>query len=644
MSVHKDDTMPATADDEFAALMAASSLRAPRVRALDETIPDDAQRQLHAAAVADPTSSTHCGNVGEPDEELAVSGDSDDGERTRFDDALVYQAMAGRLLAWLGFSARGHWRTAHALLDLSGSGRPMRGSRPEDVILTAHAMRSLLCTQTPSKTALSPLIDRRLRDLRSVGWHITAHAPRCAFGTSQAHVALALLQATTAPEPTARAAYLFADHDSARTLAEEASELEPQWALTLSGELADSGAVTAQECGWTLLAQHRDHPLAAHAARIRLSRLVQAWQQEVDLDAALVVCQHAARMWDAGKANNSFSTVTHSVSRSGGTSTGEKRGLAPAGLTDLLYSPQPAPLRGLLQWPNGGKDSRPWEEHVDLPPHDAAHWLLSDLAARPPAAHVTGLPFTAGQTALAGMPRPGADAQPNTAMDPACLLVAADLAVDLNPAHRQAIPAQPPPLPDLDAYAPRPGASLLLPRKATDLTADYRQEDGQTVAIEAAGQPRLWSRKDSDGHQQLARIWMRLHRTEQDKGQRLAVRLVYRTADPYAVTAVFNHGTDEETEWLFARELLVDGLHESVGIGDVIVWPSADEASGRQRVFIRLRSPEGTALLSAAREDIEAFLDASHPLAQGSAKTLGTCALDGRERELADIIWPRPRD
>jgi hypothetical protein len=640
MSVHKDDTMPATADDEFAALMAASSLRAPRVRALDETIPDDAQRQLHAAAVADPTPSTHCGNADELNEEPSGAGDSDEGERTRFDDALVHQAMAGKLLAVLGFPARGRWRTTHALLDLSG----MRGSRPEDVILTAHAMRSLLCTQTPSKTALRPLIDRRLRDLRSVGWHVTAPAPRCAFGASHAHVAFALLQATTPSAPTAPAAYLIAHHAGARPLAGEVSEPKHQWALTLSGELADSGAVTAQECGCHLWAQHRDHPLAAHTALSRLSRLFRAWQRETDLDPALAVCQRAARMWDAGKAINSFSTVTHSVSRSGGTSTGEHSGLVPAGLTDLLYPPQPAPLRGLLQWPNGRKDPRPWEEHVGLSSHDAAHWLLSDLAVRPPATHVTGVPFAAGQTALEGMPRPGSDAQPDTAVDQACLLVAADLAVDLDPAHRQAIPAQPPPLPDLDAYAPRPGASLLLPRKAADLAADYRQEDGQTVAIEAADQPRLWSRKDTDGHEQLARLWMRLHRTEQDKGQRLAVRLVYRTADPYAVTAVFNHGTDEETEWLFSRELLVDGLHESVGIGDVIVWPSADEASGRQRVFIRLRSPEGTALLSAAREDIEAFLDASQPLTQSPAKTLGTCALDAWERELADIIWPGPGD
>ncbi|MFF7369807.1 SsgA family sporulation/cell division regulator [Streptomyces tricolor] len=601
------------------------------MRALDETIPDDAQRQLHAAAVADPTTSTHCGNAGEPNEEPSGAGDSDEGERTRFDDALVYQAMAGKFVAVLGFPARGRWRTAHALLDLSG----MRDSRPEDVILTAHAMRSLLCTQTPSKTALRPLIDRRLRDLRSVGWHVTAPAPRCAFGASQAYVALALLQATTPPEPTAPAAYLIAHHAGARTLTGRASKPDPQWALALSGDPADSAAVTAQECGWTLLAQHRDHPLAAHAARSRLSSLFQAWQRGADLDPVLAVCQRAAGMWDAGKAINSFSTVTHSVSRSGG-----RRQLAPAGLIDLLYSPRPAPLGGLLQLPNGGEDPRPWEEHLGLSLHDAAHWHLSDLAVRSPAANVTGVPFAAVQTALVGMPRPEADAQPDTVVDQACLLVATDLAVDLDPAHRQAIPAQPPPLPDLDAYAPRPGASLLLPREATGLTAGYRQEDGETAAIEAVGQPRLWRRKDADGHQQLARLWMRLHHTEQDKGQRLAVRLVYRAADPYAVTAVFNHGTDDETEWLFARELLVGGLHESAGIGDVIVWPSVDEASGRQRVFIRLRSPEGTALLSAAREDIEAFLDASHPLTQSLAMTMGTCALDAWERELADIIWP----
>nr|WP_329078106.1 SsgA family sporulation/cell division regulator [[Kitasatospora] papulosa] len=135
---------------------------------------------------------------------------------------------------------------------------------------------------------------------------------------------------------------------------------------------------------------------------------------------------------------------------------------------------------------------------------------------------------------------------------------------------------------------------------------------------------------------------MRQHRTEDDRGERILTQLVYRTKDPYAVTAVFYSGTEEELEWTFARELLDDGLHSSVGLGDVIVWPGPEETGDTQRIFIRLRPPGSTALLSLDREDALEFLEATHPLPQNPSATARTAILATWEQELRDLTCPSP--
>ncbi|MBJ6636738.1 SsgA family sporulation/cell division regulator, partial [Streptomyces sp. DHE7-1] len=58
------------------------------------------------------------------------------------------------------------------------------------------------------------------------------------------------------------------------------------------------------------------------------------------------------------------------------------------------------------------------------------------------------------------------------------------------------------------------------------------------------------------------------------------------------------------------RDLLKDGLQKEAGLGDVIVWPEK-EPRQQARVFIRLTSPEGKALLSAAEHDVRAFVEAA---------------------------------
>ena len=82
--------------------------------------------------------------------------------------------------------------------------------------------------------------------------------------------------------------------------------------------------------------------------------------------------------------------------------------------------------------------------------------------------------------------------------------------------------------------------------------------------------------------------------------------LRYDSADPYAVHASFHTGGNETVDWVFARDLLAEGLRRPTGCGDVRVWPSRNRGQGI--VCIALSSPEGEALLEAPARALESFL------------------------------------
>lgn len=86
----------------------------------------------------------------------------------------------------------------------------------------------------------------------------------------------------------------------------------------------------------------------------------------------------------------------------------------------------------------------------------------------------------------------------------------------------------------------------------------------------------------------------------------LPVTMHYSAADPYAVQASFA-GEGVAVEWVFARDLLLDGLRRPCGDGDVRVWPS--RAGSGDQVLIALSSPDGHAVLEADAGDLRAFLD-----------------------------------
>jgi len=90
----------------------------------------------------------------------------------------------------------------------------------------------------------------------------------------------------------------------------------------------------------------------------------------------------------------------------------------------------------------------------------------------------------------------------------------------------------------------------------------------------------------------------------------LMASLYYSADDPFAIRIVFQVGTDEAVEWIFARDLLAVGMEGPAGAGDVQVWP-ADE-HGHELLNIALSSPCGEAHFEARRSSVAAFLNRTY--------------------------------
>jgi hypothetical protein len=87
----------------------------------------------------------------------------------------------------------------------------------------------------------------------------------------------------------------------------------------------------------------------------------------------------------------------------------------------------------------------------------------------------------------------------------------------------------------------------------------------------------------------------------------LETELSYDPADPLAVSAIFSTVAGR-VRWTFGRDLLIEGLIEPVGDGDVHVWPCVDN-DGNSVVIIELCSPDGEALVQGRTGDITAFVE-----------------------------------
>jgi hypothetical protein len=81
--------------------------------------------------------------------------------------------------------------------------------------------------------------------------------------------------------------------------------------------------------------------------------------------------------------------------------------------------------------------------------------------------------------------------------------------------------------------------------------------------------------------------------------------LSYKSTDPYAVRLTFRVD-DYRMDWVFARALLIAGLLEPVGIGDVEVGPCRHD--GVDTVQITVKDHHVLATLEAPTRMITAFL------------------------------------
>ena len=94
-----------------------------------------------------------------------------------------------------------------------------------------------------------------------------------------------------------------------------------------------------------------------------------------------------------------------------------------------------------------------------------------------------------------------------------------------------------------------------------------------------------------------------------DGPQWIAVTLTFDPVDPWAVTLSLYAGP-APVRWTFARDLLVEGLHEPTGEGDVLILPGVDD-DGRAVVEVELRSPDGVLLGQLPTREVSSFVGAA---------------------------------
>jgi hypothetical protein len=87
----------------------------------------------------------------------------------------------------------------------------------------------------------------------------------------------------------------------------------------------------------------------------------------------------------------------------------------------------------------------------------------------------------------------------------------------------------------------------------------------------------------------------------------ITTRWSYQAHEPFALTVAFGTDRSRWVEWVFARDLLIDGLTHLAGEGDLSVQPGVADDT----LALTVRSPSGTATFELDRVDTEAFLDAT---------------------------------
>ncbi|WP_393062360.1 SsgA family sporulation/cell division regulator [Streptomyces sp. LN549] len=99
----------------------------------------------------------------------------------------------------------------------------------------------------------------------------------------------------------------------------------------------------------------------------------------------------------------------------------------------------------------------------------------------------------------------------------------------------------------------------------------------------------------------------------------LSADLHYDMADPYAIRLSIGVPMERPVDWVFARELLAEGLHRPTGSGDVVVMPWHHPHPDSLRVVLRNRS--GTALVEMAASEVATFLRRTFVLVPDGAES-----------------------
>lgn len=97
-----------------------------------------------------------------------------------------------------------------------------------------------------------------------------------------------------------------------------------------------------------------------------------------------------------------------------------------------------------------------------------------------------------------------------------------------------------------------------------------------------------------------------------DRAVQVPTTLGYRVDDPYAVSLTFHSGAGD-VEWVVARNLVLQGLGDEAGEGDVRMWPSVDD-QGDNVTVMDFSSPDGELIAHADSCEIQLFLARSFAL------------------------------
>lgn len=113
------------------------------------------------------------------------------------------------------------------------------------------------------------------------------------------------------------------------------------------------------------------------------------------------------------------------------------------------------------------------------------------------------------------------------------------------------------------------------------------------------------------------------------------VRLSATSSDPLAVTVHISTAVDA-VDWVFARDLLVLGMHGPTGDGAVRVRPVQHRGERGVHVEVLLRGCEGSARLDLNHRDVTRFLELSEEVVRGEQS--GRLLSLSLERELRDLL------